>query len=351
MSRGLLIPLGLAAVLSVGATVVLAQVIQQSGHALDANLRLGSGGYNGAGGRGSRHANPYERRAYRAANAWPDYRNAFREEQRYNPALRSSSQNRSIGHGRTRPAREDAAVAREKYVSAYEMGYQAGLTDGQAAETTEGAAHEMELISYGVGFFLGEAVREALERDGFDADIEALIRGFRDGLMENAPQVNRERLEEILAAVHEEVEGRLVERLMTESSEFSRLAEENLARSRAFQDEYGKRQGVVTLTSGVQYRVLEPGTGRSPGPEDLVVVNYRVMLLDGTVVREATASVIELNDTTEGARQILTLMKEGGRWEVAIPPELAYGRAGLPPDIGPNESVFGVVELVEIKSP
>ena len=73
------------------------------------------------------------------------------------------------------------------------------------------------------------------------------------------------------------------------------------------------------------------------------------MLLDGTVIIEGRGTELPVSDATEGGRQIIQMMQEGAHWEVAIPPGLAHGNAGQPPHIGPNETVFGSVELVEIK--
>jgi len=331
---------------------VAAQQVQQGGHGLDGNLRLGSGGYNGfGGGGGAGYANPYVRRAYRMyGGSWNDYYNAFQQNQRYDPSRTMQSFTTARQYGGASQGPDQSAI--DRYTKAYDAGYDAALEEVQAADQagdTEAAARQMDLISYGIGWFLGEAARQRLQRDGLTEDSDTVTRGFRDGLFENAPALPREQLEAILADLDESVRKGLVDRLMTEDPEFRRQAETNLLRGRAFHDAYGSRDDVVTLDNGIQYRVLESGDGPSPGPDDVVVLDYRVMLLDGTIVAEGQGAEVEVNDVTRGAAIVLQMMKPGDRWEVAIPPNLAHGQTGNPPTIGPNETMFGVVKLVRVK--
>lgn len=207
----------------------------------------------------------------------------------------------------------------------------------------------VEAKSYGVGFGLGEQIRNELTRDGVEADLDLLTKGFRDAVTGRKPFVPRGDLETILTAVHQEMEDRMVGRLLDESPEFRKLHDDNLARSRAFHEIFGRQQGVVTDPSGVQYKVLRSGNGPSPTLRDTVVVKAQVTLLDGTVIDEGEAEVIRVDGVVEGATRLLQMMNVGAKWQVAVPPALAHGPGGRLPDIGPNETFVGVVELMEIK--
>ena len=184
-------------------------------------------------------------------------------------------------HRRFEPGRDHSSTSR--FGEGFDKGYVAGLADGaeQAAPLPEAAQHQMEQISYALGYFLGEEVRAGLERDEIDADPDSVIRGFRDGLFENLPRVPRIEMEEVLAELHGQVEAKLVEALQIRDPDFRKLSEDNLKRSREFHEEFGSRPGVVTLPNGIQYQVIRAGDGLSPGPGDRVVVTLRGTVLAG----------------------------------------------------------------------
>ncbi|MHC4218575.1 MAG: FKBP-type peptidyl-prolyl cis-trans isomerase N-terminal domain-containing protein [Planctomycetota bacterium] len=210
----------------------------------------------------------------------------------------------------------------------------------------EGPDHR---VGYGVGFHLGEEVRQGLAQDGIDASLEYVIRGFADGLGDNPPQIEAEQMQAILAAVHREMQHRLVSRLTAEDVEFRERSEENLARGIAFRTAFGRRPGVNTLADGLQYQVITPGEGASAGRTDVAVVSYRFIRLDKTELARGEAESVRIDGVPEGARRILQMMKVGATWHVAIPPELAFGATGRYPDVGPNETLLGRIELLAIE--
>ena len=328
----------------------LAQQIVSTGHSLDANLRLGSGGYNGASGRGGVGAGggrPFRETLYRGQLGHIDYHTAFRNERRYDPTRATAF---GDDHRRFEEGRDFAGTSR--FGEGYDKGYEAGLVDGaEQAQLPEQARHQMEAISYAMGYFLGEEVRAGLDHDGVEADTDSVIRGFRDGLFDNLPQVPRTVFEELLADLHGNVEARLVEGLQARDPKFRKLAEDNLARSREFHEQFGRRAGVVTLPDGLQYQVLESGQGSSPGPDDYVVVTYKVVQLDGTILSEGTGDTVRVGGVVDGAARLLQMMTPGSRWLIAIPPEHAHGPGGKYPEIGPNITLFGEIELVENLGP
>ena len=129
-------------------------------------------------------------------------------------------------------------------------------------------------------------------------------------------------------------------------------AVQNRREGQAFLEENGKKEGVVTLPSGLQYRVIEEGGAASPGPEDWVTVHYRGTLLDGTEFDSSFSrqgpETFQVNGVINGWREALQLMSEGSRWELVIPSELAYGSHGAGSRIGPNSTLVFEVELLSV---
>lgn len=225
----------------------------------------------------------------------------------------------------------------------------AGLIAGAVCVAAGQANRPVEVTSYGVGFIVGEEIRTGLARDGVGVDPDLLARGFRDGLNGDDPLVSRDEMQQILLLLHREMQDRMVRRLLETNPEFKALSESNLARSTRFHELFGAQQGVETLPGGVQYKVLREGSGRSPRLTDVVILNERVTLLDGTVISEADGVETRVDAVIEGGIEALRRMKVGDKWQVAVPPALAHGAGGRMPLIGPNESIIGVVELVAIR--
>ena len=130
-------------------------------------------------------------------------------------------------------------------------------------------------------------------------------------------------------------------------------SETRQSRGEVFQVEYSQRQGVVATASGLQYRVIETGEGRSPGPADTVVVHYVGRLINGTEFDSSrahgTPATFSLGGIIPGWQEVLQLMREGDIWEVVIPSELAYGARGAGSSIGPNETLVFEIELISVK--
>lgn len=122
----------------------------------------------------------------------------------------------------------------------------------------------------------------------------------------------------------------------------------------AFLDENKAKPGVVTLKSGLQYKVIKPGAGAKPVEEDVVQARYRGTLVDGAVFEESDAvkpATIKVAPLMEGLKEALKLMPVGSKWEVYVPPELGFGSAGKPPKVGPDAVLIYNLELVGIGVP
>lgn len=135
-------------------------------------------------------------------------------------------------------------------------------------------------------------------------------------------------------------------------SEVVNPAIENLEKGKQFLDENSKKEGVVTLPSGLQYKVLKEGNGNSPSVEDEITVHYHGTHLDGSVFDSSVDAgepiTYTVNGFIKGWQEALPLMKEGGKWKVFIPSDLAYGEFGSVPVIGHNETLIFEIELISV---
>lgn len=131
------------------------------------------------------------------------------------------------------------------------------------------------------------------------------------------------------------------------------MSQSALETGQAFLAENGRKPGVVTTATGLQYFVITEGTGKSPKAADTVVVNYRGTLLNGVEFDSSYLAGREpaefpLNRVIKGWTEGLQTMKEGGKTRFFIPSELAYGKRGAGIDIGPNETLIFEVELLKV---
>jgi len=150
---------------------------------------------------------------------------------------------------------------------------------------------------------------------------------------------------QILTAYQQEMQMKMM-------AEASAAAEENEQKAEAFLAENGKKEGVKTLASGLQYKVITEGGGASPTAESTVEVHYKGTLIDGTEFdssyKRGEPASFPVGGVIPGWTEALQLMKEGAKWEVAIPPALAYGEQGAPPVIPPNSALVFEVELLKV---
>lgn len=212
------------------------------------------------------------------------------------------------------------------------------------AEKTPGLATTEERESYALGFQFGENLRY----QGADLELDAYTTGLRDALEGGKAAMTQEEIREAVAGFRR----RLAE-AQTKAQPVSPEAQKNLAAGRTFLAENAKKPGVVTTASGLQFRVLAPGSGPSPKRDSIVTVRYRGRLVDGTEFEDTfdrpEALPFRVEGVMPGWTEALLLMKAGARWEVAVPAELAYGERGAPPRIPPGSALVFEIELVEIQ--
>ncbi|ASK31969.1 peptidylprolyl isomerase [Chryseobacterium sp. T16E-39] len=131
------------------------------------------------------------------------------------------------------------------------------------------------------------------------------------------------------------------------------LAEKNLNEGKAFMEENAKKEGVVTLPSGLQYEIITEGDGAQPKAKDTVKCHYHGTTIKGNVfdssVKRGTPASFPLNRVISGWTEALQLMPVGSKWRLFLPPNLAYGEEQISKEIGPNSTLIFEVELLGIK--
>jgi len=193
-------------------------------------------------------------------------------------------------------------------------------------------------LSYSLGFQIGAS----LKHQSVDVDPEVMNRGVQDALAGNAPQMTEEAMNK--------ARMELQQRIQTAQKEQAEKSAADLqAAGKAFLDANKKKEGVVTLPSGLQYQVIRAGKGKQPGPKDVVTVNYRGTLIDGTEFdssyRRNQPATFPLDRVIPGWTEGLQHMKEGAKYKLFIPSDLAYGENGRLA----NETLVFEVELLSVE--
>ena len=216
------------------------------------------------------------------------------------------------------------------------------LSPSAAADEQSLIRTDQQMVSYTLGYQIGGQLAAQIREGRLDLDPEAFAQAIADVLSGRPPAMTSAQMEAALEMLqHQQNSGR------------NTAAETGQSRGEAFRVEYSQRQGVVATASGLQYRVIETGEGRSPGPADTVVVHYVGQLIDGTEFDSSkgrgTPATFSLGGIIPGWQEALQLMREGDIWEVVIPSELAYGAQGAGASIGPNETLVFEIELISVK--
>jgi FKBP-type peptidyl-prolyl cis-trans isomerase FklB len=198
---------------------------------------------------------------------------------------------------------------------------------------------EKDRVSYSVGYQIGGD----LEKQHMGIDPAAFLKGIEDALAEAQPQLSPGEMRAILQEMKSKI---LAEKRQQKQAK----AEKYRGEGREFLAANARKEGVVTLPSGLQYKILREGTGRTPGPTDKVTVHYRGTLIDGTEFgssyRKNEPATFYVNGVIQGLTEALLLMKEGAKWQLFIPADLAYGERG---PVGEKTVIFDV-ELISFES-
>jgi len=197
--------------------------------------------------------------------------------------------------------------------------------------------------SYAIGMNIGKN----LKRDSVEVDPAVLLRGLKDALAGNKLLLTDEEAKAALTALQAEVRRK-------EEAKTKAAAVENKKTGEAFLAANKTKEGVVTLPSGLQYKIIKEGTGPKPTAEDTVLCHYRGALVDNTEFdssyKRGEPLKIPVGGVIKGWTEAIQLMPVGSKWQLYIPSDLAYGERGAPGSpIGPNSTLVFDVELIGIE--
>src|SRR5262245_52302422 len=196
---------------------------------------------------------------------------------------------------------------------------------------------QKEKVSYAIGMNIGLN----LSRQKVDINPDVLAAGLKDALA-GKPQLTPDQVKDVMAQFEKDMEQKQ-----------KQAGEKNKTEGAKFLEENKKKEGVKTTASGLQYKALKEGEGPQPKGTDMVTVNYRGTLIDGTEFdssyKRGQPATFPVNGVIKGWTEALQLMKQGAKYQLFIPANLAYGERAMGPDIGPNSTLIFEVELQDVK--
>lgn len=197
---------------------------------------------------------------------------------------------------------------------------------------------DKQKFSYALGTQIGRNVGQ----QGVELDADAFAAGVRDILKDSELQLSQDEMQQAAERYKKELEAKR-----------DAAAMENTAAGKAFREKNKQASGVKELESGIQYKVIESGSGEKPTVDDTVVVHYRGTDVNGqqfdSSYDRGEPATFQINQVIKGWQEILPMMQVGAKWQVVIPPDLAYGERGAGGAIGPGETLVFDIELLEIK--
>jgi len=212
------------------------------------------------------------------------------------------------------------------------------LLAGQVHAQKAALKSQKEKVSYIIGMGVGKNFKQ----QSVDVDPDAFAKGLRDALSDSKPLLTEQEINETMVAYKKEMAAKLKEQ-----------GEKNKKQGEAFLAENKKKPEIKVLPSGLQYKVLRAGKGQKPKLTDTVIVQYRGTLINGvefdSTSRKGQPATIPLESVIPGWKEALQMMEVGSKWQLTIPPQLAYGEQGRSPVIEPNSTLIFEIELVSIQ--
>jgi FKBP-type peptidyl-prolyl cis-trans isomerase len=211
-----------------------------------------------------------------------------------------------------------------------------------SSPTRSALATDKQKDSYALGVNVGTD----LARQPIDIDIPTFMQGIRDALEKHPSQLTDVQIKAALAQLQSQANTKM-------EAENHALGEANLKQGEEFLASNKTKAGVVALPSGLQYKIITAGTGPKPTASDTVVCDYRGTLINGkefdSSYKRGQPASFPVSGVIKGWTEALQMMPVGSKWELVIPPDLAYGSRGAGADIGPNATLVFEVELHSIK--
>jgi FKBP-type peptidyl-prolyl cis-trans isomerase len=219
-------------------------------------------------------------------------------------------------------------------------------TDGKApaakTQSPTTLSTPKDKLSYAIGLNIGRS----LQKDDIGVDPEIVAQGFKDALSGGKTLLTDEEAKAAIVALQADLRKKQEETMKAAGEANKKQGDAFLAANKA-------KEGVVTLPSGLQYKIVTPGTGPKPAATDTVVCNYRGTLIDGTEFdssyKRGQPATFPVGQVIPGWTEALQLMPVGSKWQLFIPPDLAYGERSPSPVIGVNSTLIFDIELLSIQ--
>jgi len=203
-----------------------------------------------------------------------------------------------------------------------------------------------EKFSYALGMNIGTGLENNLKKQSVEVDPNLLSQGLKDAMAGGKTRLTQEEAQAVLTEVQTEIRKQQQEKMQQAGAANKTEGEAFLAANKS-------KDGIVTLPSGLQYKILTAGTGPKPTASDSVVCNYRGTLINGTEFdssyKRGQPATFGVGQVIKGWTEALQLMPVGSKWQLFIPSSLAYGERGAGAEIGPNATLIFEVELLSIQ--
>ena len=211
-----------------------------------------------------------------------------------------------------------------------------------AAEEENPLKTDKDKVSYSIGMDIGRTFKQR----AFDLNTDMVARGIKDALTGGKVLLNDDQAREVLENFAKDMAAK-------QEGLRNAQAEKNKKAGADFLAENKKKDGVKTTASGLQYKVVKAGTGKTPKASDTVKTHYKGTLIDGTEFdssyKRNEPAVFPVNGVIPGWTEALQLMPVGSKWQLFIPSELAYGERGAGSAIAPNSVLTFEIELISIE--
>lgn len=215
---------------------------------------------------------------------------------------------------------------------------------GEGSKESENQAVSLDTQSQKLSYIFGHNIGSQFKAESMDIDLAIFKSGLEDALNGVEPKLKEE---EIIATLQSYQEQKMTE----QQQAYEGIASANKAEGETFLKEKAAEEGVVTLESGLQYKVITEGSGEKPTADSTVEVHYKGTLVDGTEFdssyKRGVPATFGVTQVIPGWTEALMLMPEGSKWEIYLPPELAYGSGGAGGAIGPEQTLIFEVELLK----
>ncbi len=227
-----------------------------------------------------------------------------------------------------------------KLVAAAALGLAMSTT--MAATDAPALNSDIDKLSYSIGTDLGKNFK----KQGIEVNPDIMAKGLQDGMSGGQLLLTEQQMKDVLNKFQKDL-------MAKRTADFNKKAEENKAKGDSFLKDNKAKDGVVTLPSGLQYKIVKAGTGEKPLKDDTVTVEYTGHLINGEVFdsteKSGKPATFKLSQVIPGWTEALQLMPAGSTWDIYVPADLAYGPRSVGGPIGPNETLIFNIHLISVK--